>query len=41
MEVDGGMAIDWEYGMDGMGWRIGRCRMRGRNRARNIAEIGD
>ena len=39
MEVDGGMAIELER-MDGIGWRIGRCRRRGRIRARNIVEIG-
>ena len=39
-DVDGGMAIDWEERMDGIGWKIGRCRMRGRIRARNIVDIG-
>jgi hypothetical protein len=40
MDVDGGMAIDWEGRMDGIGWKIGRCWMRGRIRVRNIVEIG-
>jgi hypothetical protein len=39
MDVDGGMAIEWER-MDGIGWKIGRYTMSGRIRARNIVEIG-